>query len=128
MKIVATTLAALAFVVPVAYAHEPSEQTSMSIAKHVWGPAPCGQPTIKYDRDGLAAFVSEPAGWVMPDSCVIHLNPSVIAHPVYRCSVIVHEWGHLTGHKHSPDLGNVMHSPVPSGYWRCWHAYDKEGK
>lgn len=126
MRGIVATLAVLALVVPVAYAHEPTAPTALSIAKRVWGPAPCGRPVIKYDQDGLAAFGSDPpAGWVMPDSCVIHLNPIVRSHPVYRCSIIVHEWGHLTGHSHSPDPENVMHDPAPSGYWRCWLAYNR---
>ena len=37
--------------------------------------------------------------------------------------IVVHEYGHITGHKHSADPRNVMYSGgVFRPYWRCMRA------
>lgn len=70
-------------------------------------------------------------GWVYPDSCAIYLNErerKTFADPVVRCVVIVHEWGHLAGQKHSTDPDNIMNPVVPFDYWRCRNHQSSDSK
>jgi len=53
--------------------------------------------------------------------CAIRLNRRAPLSWPKLCTVIVHEYGHLTGHRHSRDPRNVM-SPIYGGALpRCGH-------
>lgn len=97
----------------------------LAIAAMAWGPAPCGTPQVQWAHAPDPATM---AGWVAFDvyrpqdlatvDCTIYIDARDLWHPDWNCSLIVHEWGHLTGHKHSSDPLNVMHTPAAI-YWRC---------
>lgn len=89
--------------------------TALLIAAHVWGQPACGTPRVVIqDRDPTHD------GWALSGTCEIALTPRIrwSRDPAYRCSMIVHEWGHLTGHEHSPDPESIMYFQ-PGYYWRC---------
>lgn len=94
-------------------------QHSSPIAEHTWGAPACGTPTVEWVDLGPV-----PYGRTFDGSCVILLNTQRAAAFRYKpllCTTIVHEWGHLTGHKHSADPRNVMYPTPGRVYWRCWH-------
>lgn len=95
---------------------------ALVIAAHVWGPAPCGAPSVT-----IADSLSGHAGWVTPGDCTIYLargRTLASVDAAARCALIVHEYGHLTGRAHSSDERNVMHQRAPR-YWRCERATRK---
>lgn len=99
----------------VAGVYWPRLGTALLIAGQVWGPPPCGQPNVVF-----ATPSDDAIGWTVPGVCTIYLNREIPwrRYPKWRCSAIVHEWGHLAGQKHSSDPRNVMY-PVARSYWRC---------
>lgn len=91
--------------------------TALVIAAHVWGPAPCGTPVVKFEP--LAYNVGADAD---PVNCLIEVNQWdrmwYSEHPAQRCSTIVHEWGHLVGRPHSSDRLDAMWEGRHSLVWK----------
>jgi hypothetical protein len=95
---------------------------ALAVALHVWGAPACGQVSVAWVPD-------EPVVGGRAENCVIDLNSAYGWPALYRgnwpllCTVVVHEWGHLTGHNHVSDPTNVMYdNSGPIGrqpYWRC---------
>jgi hypothetical protein len=55
-------------------------------------------------------------GRAFPDACLILLSPRIHDDPfIDRCSLLVHEFGHLAGRGHDAPRGNIMHPAV--GVW-----------
>lgn len=91
---------------------------SFAIAALVWGQPTCGTPGVTYN----AGLPIDALGYVDPRVCRIELQPEPGQPwdaPARRCTTIVHEWGHLTGHAHSTDPDNVMYPTQTRPYWRC---------
>lgn len=94
---------------------------ALHLALAVWGPAPCGNPTVAYEPRGDQTLVA------VADirRCRIVFNTKAVPRPDWEwaCSTVVHEWGHLTGHNHSPDPYNVMNANAIEPYWRCGYTW-----
>jgi hypothetical protein len=133
--IVTLTLAPSASAIRAHHAHRPAVgwvrvvnplQVAIEKARALWGVEPCGgsyrvqldAPAIDagvatFDTPTGAGYYTSPAStWT---SCVLHLRASDwTAHEVETnwpqlCSVVLHEYGHLTGHTHSDEAD----SPAP---------------
>jgi hypothetical protein len=123
------TLAALSLVfAPAALAESPLERGTR-IAEETWG-AVCGGETITprwIDNgrdDWLAA--SSPNFRVLGDpssyyDCAVLLNSRarLLDDQAWLCTALVHEWGHLAGHGHSPDTENVMYAWLTRVFSPC---------
>lgn len=111
-----TVLAAL----PAATAHAGLTGTDagMYVGQQVWDTPACGQPHVEVSTPaeyqsahGTGYFDNgEPLAWADEGRCAIVINPNyTIRTDAKRCHVIVHEWGHLTGHEHSENQRSVMY-------------------
>jgi hypothetical protein len=96
----------------------PAIATAEQIARDFWAADPCGGVvTIRWERQ--AADINALSTWSSPSAdpygdpldnsdCTITLNPSATFDWPKLCTVIVHEFGHLTGHDHDPRPGRLM--------------------
>jgi hypothetical protein len=101
-------------------------QTAQGIAQQHWGVAPCGgQVAISWTP--LAPQINATSTWTNPRSsydnpdlngdCRIEFNSGMDFDWDKFCTVVVHEYGHLSGKPHAPDPKDVMaafyDSPLP---------------
>jgi matrixin len=95
-----------------------NEARARDVARAAWGAEPCdGQATIAWlDQDpqlNATAIWDNPIGdyadALLNQDCQIRFNPGVAFDWPRYCSVMVHEYGHLLGHPHSPDPADVMY-------------------
>lgn len=98
----------------------PAMQLALGIAQANWGMDACGgQVTIEWGAD--EANINARSYWANPLSsydnpdqntqCRIVFNATMSFTWVKFCTVLVHEYGHLTGHPHGADGPDVM-SPI----------------
>lgn len=92
-------------------------QAAASVARAYWGADPCGnQVDIRWtDQSNTINAVSS---WKNPTSsydnpaqnldCEVDFNRDLSYDWPRFCTVLVHEFGHLTGHQHSEDPNDVM--------------------
>jgi hypothetical protein len=94
--------------------------TAESVAAGVWGVAACsGKVAIAWRaRPRSVNAVSSWANRISPYGdpqgnfdCKVEFNPRAAWTWAKFCTVLVHEFGHLTGHRHSADPHDVM-APV----------------
>lgn len=53
-------------------------------------------------------------GWVPAGQCRIYLSKRLHAYSfAWRCTILVHEFGHLAGRKHSRDPDSLMYPSPP---------------
>jgi hypothetical protein len=119
-RLAGTTLIMLALFPAAAYALT-GTAAGVQVGEQVWGTPACGQPHVEVSTptEYKAAHPSAefgdsvPLAWADETRCVIVLNRDYarlsIKTAVKRCHVIVHEWGHLTGHEHSENPRSVMY-------------------
>ncbi len=110
-------------------------QDAVQVAIGFWGWAPCGgNVTIQWGK--LSPTINAVSTWWNPvaaygnaqanSDCDVTLNTAQAYTWPMLCTVITHEYGHLTGHQHVPDPSNVMYpvyvqpisqcqTPDPSG-------------
>lgn len=119
----------------------PGPTESVQVAEALYGPAPCGTPTVLIHDPGpdvrFAEGVTVVDGWVSglgAADCVINVTPAAV--PVL-CPVVVHEFRHLLGQDHD-DAGVTgprrVLEDVPSCYpfrtvyvpFRAWDALTAE--
>src|SRR3954471_16098394 len=93
-------------------------QTATQIAVAHWGGTPCGgQITVTWST--LPESYNAQSTWSVPGTdayahpesntnCSITFNPVAEFDWPKFCTVVVHEYGHLMGHDHSPDANDVM--------------------
>src|SRR4051794_40358002 len=92
-------------------------QTAQGIARQHWGVDPCGgQVAISWTP--LAPQINATSTWTNPRSsyddpqlngdCHIEFNSTMTFDWPKFCTVLVHEYGHLSGKPHSPDAHDVM--------------------
>jgi hypothetical protein len=99
---------------------------AVALAKAHWGTDPCGGLVrVRWvdDVHGINArssWFNPVSSYDDPDlnaNCVISLNANAFLPWPRFCTVVVHEYGHLSGHPHSPDPLDVMFqflgAPVP---------------
>jgi hypothetical protein len=96
----------------------PAIATAEQIARAYWGTDPCGgRVTVVWERrssdvNALSTWSSpshDPYGDPADNSdCRIAMNPAAALDWPKLCTVIVHEFGHLTGHQHDPRPGRLM--------------------
>jgi hypothetical protein len=98
----------------------PAMQVALGIAQANWGMEACnGQATVEWGVD--AANINARSFWANPLSsydnaaqntqCRIVFNSTMTFSWEKFCTVLVHEYGHLTGHPHTVDGPDVM-SPI----------------
>jgi hypothetical protein len=90
---------------------------ALVIAQQVFGPAPCGTPVVEQARfaDPAVMAGADPVG------CRILLNRRWYADMprAMRCTLVLHEYGHLTGRGHSDDPDSVMYADYVRPDERC---------
>jgi hypothetical protein len=105
----------------------PAMVLAQSVAVAYWGTDPCGgQVTIAWTPD--VPSVNARSAWYNPVStfgdpelnsvCSVTLNSALTFTWAKLCTIVVHEYGHLTGHPHTVDGPDVMsptyHVPLPA--------------
>lgn len=127
-RTISLALAALAITAPAAEAADWEDQLAVAIATRVWSP-PCpdgiqvrwGYP-VEVDLDWM--------GIAEAYRCQVWLNPEVPELRAFgpRCTVILHEVGHVSGFGHSDNPRSVMRPMIGFGSMRYrrggrWHTY-----
>jgi hypothetical protein len=101
-------------------AGSPAMQIAQAVAQANWGVNACaGQVTVEWGTD--AANINARSYWANPLSSYDNPDLNVQCRIVFNgdmtytwpkfCTVLVHEYGHLTGHPHTADGPDVM-SPI----------------
>ena len=87
------------------------------IAQQVFGPAPCGAPAVEQARFADPAVMAGSD----PFACRILLNRRWVDEMprAMRCTLILHEYGHLAGRDHSEDPDSVMFAQYVRPDARC---------
>lgn len=94
-------------------------QKAQDIARTIWAADPCaGQVSISWmtlsDSVNATSTWSNPIGqYDVPaqnTACAIAFNSATSWDWVRFCSILVHEYGHLTGHPHEDDPASVMNA------------------
>jgi matrixin len=97
-----------------------------TIAIHYWGVLPCNG-VVDVSWQSLDPSINGVASWWNPtdsygnpaqnSQCSISLNTAQDFSWPMLCTVVTHEFGHLTGHQHVTDQTNVMYpvyvGPIP---------------
>lgn len=92
---------------------------AQQIARTHWGYDPCqGQVAITWTT--MPDTINAQSTWANPTDaynnstqnmdCSIQFNDAISWDWNRFCTVLVHEYGHLTGHAHSPDPADVMYA------------------
>jgi hypothetical protein len=87
----------------------------MQIAAAYWGATPhCTGPNGELiEPYAIWGYNANPfeGGWAEMPGCRMWLNSRQWPAPPNesQCNLIAHEWGHLLGHDHSPDPGDLMY-------------------
>lgn len=93
--------------------------TAQGLAKAHWGMDPCGgQVSISWTQ--LAPQINATSTWTNPVSsynnpdlngdCSIQFNTTMDFDWPKFCTVVIHEYGHLSGQPHSPDPNSIMNA------------------
>jgi hypothetical protein len=97
---------------------EASATAAADVAKSYWQATPCaGQVAITWTA--LAPTTNATSSWANPigaydapeqnSACAIDFNSALEWDWTRFCSILVHEYGHLAGHPHGTDAGDVMY-------------------
>ena len=99
-------------------AGSPALTTAQNLAIAHWGSSPCaGQVAIVWKRQ--SADINAMSLWSTAgedpygdpsdnQDCEVDLNPAATWDWPKLCTVVMHEYGHLTGHDHDPHPGRLM--------------------
>jgi hypothetical protein len=105
----------------------PGMSVAITIAQRYWGADACGGVVTLSWSTADPPSINARAGWFNPvdfyaapelnHDCSIVFNANAWLPWPRFCTVVVHEWGHLTGHPHSADpndvMAPVMRAPLP---------------
>src|SRR4051794_4357121 len=92
-------------------------QSAETVAQSYWDAQPCGgDVSIKWtdqapDTNAVSSWVNPSSAYDNPTqnfNCEVDFNRDIGFDWARFCTVLVHEFGHLTGHAHSPDPSDVM--------------------
>lgn len=96
----------------------PAMTAAEAIAKAYWGGADACGGAVDVQWTDLALNTNAVSTWSNPTSAYDNPRENSDCHVSFNrllgfdwprfCTVLVHEFGHLTGHDHSPDPNNVM--------------------
>lgn len=106
----------------------PGMTAAVAIAARYWGAAACGGDVALSWSSADPPSINARATWFNPvdpfaapqlnHDCSIVFNANAWLPWPRFCTVVVHEWGHLTGHPHSDDpndvMAAVMRAPSPA--------------
>lgn len=104
----------------------PAFEQAREIARAYWGVEACGG-TFTVSWLPVEGTINARSGWAnlrsqydhpeLNTSCVITFNSAQTWNWKRFCSILVHEYGHLTGHPHTETPGDIMNTyydrPVP---------------
>jgi hypothetical protein len=103
-------------------AGSPAMQTAQSIAGAYWGQSACGGQ-VSVDWTAMDPDTNAFSSWSVPGTptataadyyaCHISFNSAAPFDWPKFCTIVVHEYGHLTGHQHVADPADVM-TPIYS--------------
>src|SRR3954454_14061550 len=94
-------------------------QAAAEVAKSYWHATPCaGEVAVSWSA--MAPSTNATSTWANPvdaysapeqnSQCSILFNSALTWDWTRFCSILVHEYGHLTGHPHAADPGDVMYA------------------
>lgn len=115
----------------------PAMATAQGIARMAWGADACGgQVAIRWARmapliNAGASWANDGGIWSSPAAntdCSVVLNAAVAFDWPKLCTVLVHEYGHLTGHRHSPNPRSVMYAYYVRPYPPCARVRDPNAR
>jgi hypothetical protein len=116
-RVLAAVVVAVHAVAGPAWASDPGVARGLALGERAFGPAPCGIVTV-----GRGDFV-DPAilAGSDPAACRILLSRRWVREMTraMRCTLVLHEYGHLTGHPHSSDPDSVMYAEYRRADPRC---------
>ncbi len=96
----------------------PGTITAYMIALSLMGPTPWGKPSVIVDpfiSPDYAAYVTLNDKYIRVDGKYWNTLSAW-----QRCTVYLHEYGHMTGHVHSPDKRSFMHDDTAETvFWAC---------
>lgn len=111
----------------------PSLANARSIALAYWGSTPCGDG-VAVTWGALPGAVNALSNWWNPVAaygnaaanrrCAVTLN---VAQPFdwpMLCTMLVHEYGHLSGHQHTTDPADVMYPVYSNPISQCSESAD----
>jgi hypothetical protein len=93
-------------------------RTALAMAAEHWGMEPCGGRVamrwigLDSGTNAQSSWANEIDPYLQPSrntECAIVLSTSTEWDWVKLCSIVVHEAGHLTGHDHVDDPGDIMY-------------------
>jgi hypothetical protein len=115
----------------------PAVATAQQVARAHWGSDPCGGAVdIVWKRQAgdvnavslwstaTTAPYADPAD---NSDCEIDLNSAAAWDWPKLCTVIVHEYGHLTGHDHDPRAGRLMSAVYATPLAECRSTAEPRG-
>ena len=94
-----------------------ADEAGVVVGKRVFGALPCGTPTV-----GEQPFIGvDTLAGADPEACQILLNGDYASQmPAdMRCTLVLHEYGHLAGHEHSARRDAVMYAEYQHADPRC---------
>jgi hypothetical protein len=121
-RLALATAAALGLLAGTAHAEtfdvgSPAWESAIGASVAHWGTMPCGG-VVEYAWTDLPSGVIGYASWSRPSSapsdpsrfskCRVELDPDLDLGPGAFCTVLAHELGHLLGHDHVADPGDLM--------------------
>lgn len=111
----------------------PSIVKARSIAVAYWGVTPCdGDIAVKWAAlptgvNALSTWWNQVAAYGNATGnrqCLVTLNPAESFDWPMLCTVLVHEYGHLSGHQHSTDPADVMYPTYSDPIAQCSESAD----
>lgn len=118
-----TVLVSTPFVMP-ANSLPQSVLKSIPLARIYWGLQPCGKLRVVVTPLRLAPTPPgglSNAGYAIPARCLIVLDPDYVTEmPDWMiCELVLHEYGHITGHGHVSDVRKIMHRQLGRHHYPC---------